>query len=423
MSFLTKFSSTKKTVSDQQKGGKEKMVRQKAAIYLQYVAWFFSIILILGIISSLLFTTTTSAFSTALMWILGVCLSGIAIGFLFGIPKILQANKSKEAEGNVENRETNGEYQLQVNTNLTEISDWLTKIIVGLGLVNLSKLPPYIYSVATLLADGVCFKEMGTALAFAYGLLICFSVSGFLFGYLVTRLFLTNAFSKADQEAIKKVIEEAVGGQVAIVSEGVASAKAQLANIENNQSILSQTLFPEDEQADGNNQQQAETTSSPTTNPETFGLKKEEALSRLLKMADDYLTISDPDWAERVNQKDKSANRMGEYALKHSIQKDDIANIIRTNGNEGLIIALATMIAMRPENRDLNILLDLGKLVSRLHVRYRVLVALGTLASKKLIPLDSKNHILTFIQKYKAGADTSLMEMINNTTSLVQSSL
>src|SRR5215207_3296326 len=51
---------------------------------------------------------------------------GALVGFLFGIPRRFQREGSDPALGG-----------LVVNTNLEQISDWLTKIIVGVGLVEI----------------------------------------------------------------------------------------------------------------------------------------------------------------------------------------------------------------------------------------------------------------------------------------------
>jgi hypothetical protein len=68
-----------------------------------------------------------------LLWS-GACLfAGALVGFLFGIPKTTQDPKA--ASGTVE-------VQQKVNTNLEDISDWMTKIFVGLGLSQIAKIPP-----------------------------------------------------------------------------------------------------------------------------------------------------------------------------------------------------------------------------------------------------------------------------------------
>lgn len=124
------------------------------------------------------------------MWCFSCLAVGAGIGFLFGIPKVLQGDR---------NGSRNTEYRQRVNTNLEEISDWLTKIIVGLGLIQLAKIPSWIDRLASLFADSVIVNttERGVLAA----IIVFFSVGGFLFGYLITRLFLQGALGRADRAA------------------------------------------------------------------------------------------------------------------------------------------------------------------------------------------------------------------------------
>jgi hypothetical protein len=131
------------------------------------------------------------------LWSLACVSSGGAVGFLFGIPKILQSDSPAKPPLNAGNA-----YRQQVNTNLEQISDWLTKIIVGLGLIHLKSVPTYLHDVAAILALGIGSVEAD--IAFALALIPYFLTVGFLFGYLTTRLFLAGAFSRADQAAAFK---------------------------------------------------------------------------------------------------------------------------------------------------------------------------------------------------------------------------
>jgi hypothetical protein len=150
--------------------------------------------------------------TVALLWA-GACLiSGCLVGFLFGIPRVVQIDvdsggtakaefkqtkQTNSARDDAQNRiQRAAGYRQLVNTNLVEISDWLTKIIVGLGLVNLGKVPGLVDSAASVLASEL--PEKGYA--FATSLIVAFSVLGFLMGYLYTRLFLAGAFYRAEAE-------------------------------------------------------------------------------------------------------------------------------------------------------------------------------------------------------------------------------
>jgi hypothetical protein len=88
-----------------------------------------------------------------------------------------------------------------VNTNLEQISDWLTKILVGVGLVQL----PEIWSGVTAITESVGLAmlpeegaqvEAGALLLYALG-------NGFLGAYFLTRTTLTAAFTVADLEVAR----------------------------------------------------------------------------------------------------------------------------------------------------------------------------------------------------------------------------
>lgn len=160
---------------------------------------------LVGLFALLLFTfTSASPFSwTACLRLTGIGLLyagaffgvGALAGFLFGIPRSLQ-NKSKNRDKSSESGEM-GQPKYAANTNLEEISDWLTKIIVGLGLVNLKSVPELLKKTASYFA-GSCGKDVCEAVAM--GVMIYFSVCGFFLGYLMTRLYLAGAFTRAEKE-------------------------------------------------------------------------------------------------------------------------------------------------------------------------------------------------------------------------------
>lgn len=121
-----------------------------------------------------------------LMWS-GACLfTGSLGGFLFGIPKTSDDAKNAPPSSSAVQK---------VNTNLEDISDWVTKIVVGLGLANLAKIPPRMQ-----LAAGYISRTWGDTAdqhAFGYAVMLYFSVVGFLAGYLLTRIFLSPMFRDA----------------------------------------------------------------------------------------------------------------------------------------------------------------------------------------------------------------------------------
>jgi tetratricopeptide (TPR) repeat protein len=114
---------------------------------------------------------------------LGALVSAGGVGFLFGIPKTVQAD------------EKNARLSYQVNTNLEQISDWLTKMIVGLALVNLKTVPARIADIGSV--AGASLGPNGNIIAQV--VVVYFGGLGFLYGYLATRLYLAPSFPYADR--------------------------------------------------------------------------------------------------------------------------------------------------------------------------------------------------------------------------------
>jgi hypothetical protein len=119
--------------------------------------------------------------------------AGVFLGFLFGVPRTLAA----EGKGPTEATPFSS---ISANTNLEQISDWLTKILVGVTLVQL----PAIRDGAVRLFDalGPALGDQPESPAVAGGILTYFSVLGFLSGWLATRLFLGRLMSRADQATL-----------------------------------------------------------------------------------------------------------------------------------------------------------------------------------------------------------------------------
>ncbi|MGC1853066.1 MAG: hypothetical protein WA687_11565 [Solirubrobacterales bacterium] len=122
---------------------------------------------------------------------------GSLLGFLFGIPQYF-ANADAANSGT-------GKPSYQPNTNLTQVSDWLTKIIIGVGLVEFRQLTQSIGNLGDELAPSLGSDPTGKS--FAIALVVGFFVIGFLVGYLYTRLRLQWAFAQADRGAFEELVD------------------------------------------------------------------------------------------------------------------------------------------------------------------------------------------------------------------------
>lgn len=140
-------------------------------------------------------------------------LGGGLLGFLFGIPRALQRERPAESASSEreERSSTADETQglpYQANTNLEDISDWLTKIFVGVGLTQLGRIPAALQQFAGYISPGL--GDSGSGNTFAIALLVYFLVCGFLIGYLWTRLYLPGAFRRADLSALGVLTQQVV---------------------------------------------------------------------------------------------------------------------------------------------------------------------------------------------------------------------
>lgn len=114
------------------------------------------------------------AFTFGLLSLIGAAawLSGGVLGFLFGVPRLRAASGSGPATNTA---------TFVPNTNLEQISDWLTKIIVGATLVQMQPLAAAIGELASTIG-----KELKTpgATAVSGGVMVLYFAGGFMWGYL-----------------------------------------------------------------------------------------------------------------------------------------------------------------------------------------------------------------------------------------------
>jgi hypothetical protein len=180
--------------------------------YFWIAVWFFVsfLILLIPIITAAGFCRIF--FAPAFLWSLAYLFGGALLGFIFGVPTIIANTSSVQASAAAvtppteENKDTTQVKQtaqvkqvVQANTNLTQISDWLTKVIVGAGLVELKQIPDFIKSVAVQMGKGmqvsIQTSDAHFAAVFSGGIIILFSTYGFVFGYLIMRIILAEIFA------------------------------------------------------------------------------------------------------------------------------------------------------------------------------------------------------------------------------------
>ncbi len=109
----------------------------------------------------------------------GAWMGGAALGFLFGVPRYKSTSDTKSLGELSDTAQT--AVAFTPNTNLEQISDWLTKIIVGATLVQLNPIVQGFANLCTWMARTI---NQPVAAIFCGGMIIFFFFSGFLWGYL-----------------------------------------------------------------------------------------------------------------------------------------------------------------------------------------------------------------------------------------------
>lgn len=114
---------------------------------------------------------------------------GAFVGFLFGIPRIVSSSNSSLDE--------TSKNLIFHNDNLVQISDWLTKIIVGVGLTQIANLPEKLNALGQYLGpsfttnlDNLPVNDSSKAIAIST--VLYFLILGFIACYLWTRFQFSN---------------------------------------------------------------------------------------------------------------------------------------------------------------------------------------------------------------------------------------
>lgn len=132
------------------------------------------------------------------------------LGFVFAVPRVRTGFSPADTE------------RYESNSNLEQISDWLTKLLVGAGLVQLAAAPAGIRALGDYLGDGLSVPNPSAyaASAVVYGVGV-----GFTGGYVWTRLRFRSLLERGDKEAAEasRLVDQVTDR----LAEGRADGEAQ----------------------------------------------------------------------------------------------------------------------------------------------------------------------------------------------------
>lgn len=139
----------------------------------------------------------TNAALSVMISLAAMFVGGIT-GFIFGIPR--RAQKLQHGSSTVERAD-----HADQHTNLEDISDWLTKIIVIVGLINIQDIPGFYERISTTLTKGFVTSAYQATLYPYVGCLILYcSLLGFFGAYVFTR----NVFRSQKRDAALAAAEQ-----------------------------------------------------------------------------------------------------------------------------------------------------------------------------------------------------------------------
>jgi hypothetical protein len=155
-----------------------------------------------GIVLLVLISNSPRGFAAGCLLALAAGMVGSLTGFLFGLPRsartdVVTRNPNPPAADaqriEVETRSSG----YRANTNLEDISDWLTKILVGVGLTQLASIPNRFRHLVDIVKVAMGTGEDSAAIAGS--LLVAYVIIGFMGTYLWARTRLGQALQLGER--------------------------------------------------------------------------------------------------------------------------------------------------------------------------------------------------------------------------------
>jgi len=125
--------------------------------------------------------------------LLAAAAAGAFVGFIFGLPRTLDAESRTKLLDAVQKNDTvaASHAAMAANTNLERVSDWLTTLLIGATLVQIKDIVIWVGGIGKNLIDGRAPANDAVVPI----IIVCYFALSFLGIYLITRLYVTYALS------------------------------------------------------------------------------------------------------------------------------------------------------------------------------------------------------------------------------------
>ena len=163
------------------------------------------VLLLIGVMGIVLFSICEGGsewnceFSIGILVAFASMAFGGLFGLLFGIPRSVSKPNNNKPDGH--------EPTTEPNTNLEQISDWLTKILVGAGLTQLNKIPRKLGDLSAYLAKGM--HDLPSDRSFVTAIIIFFGICGFLGAFLWSRIYMAALLEPEQLAKLRKQLTSA----------------------------------------------------------------------------------------------------------------------------------------------------------------------------------------------------------------------
>lgn len=152
--------------------------------------------------------------------------------------------------------------------------------------------------------------------------------------------------------------------------------------------------------------------------PKTLKTEDQKPPELLIELANSYVQrTSVPDYTERLKLKAELGRKMGQIICSYNLSKEELMNNYPT---EGMYLALAYAVELRPNTEGLLIINKLSKVASHLYTKYVILVTYRTLASSGFIKKSDVKNVYELILKFRVNADKPLLRNIDDTINVLK---
>lgn len=140
-------------------------------------------------------------------------------------------------------------------------------------------------------------------------------------------------------------------------------------------------------------------------------------LGRLSYKFNDITLLTHPNVADRVSQKEKIAEDIGNYINDKGIDIVDIA----VDGNEGLAVGKIYAIRNKPNTKNKNMLFNLHKDAKQFFTKHKVLEAIENYIRSDTIEKKEYPKVADVCNAYEVNADSDLMKKISRVRRMLRS--